>query len=189
MIERIAQLVVKHLQGELTDDENQELQAWIYQSKENELEFEKATDPENLKEGLRREFEKEERILNQLKSELENEESVISIKANRKWYKYVAAAAIIMLMGAGTFIVFFNNKEKPPAIVKVPEVKDVKAPEINKAMITLASGQKIFLDNAKNGTLATEENVNLVKLADGQIAYNESANKVVYNTLNNRAER
>jgi transmembrane sensor len=185
MIERIAQLVVKHLQGELTDDENQELQAWIYQSKENELAFEKAIDPENLKEGLRREFEKEERILNRLKSEIESEEGVIYIKARRKWYRYVAAAAIIMLLGVGSFFVFFNKQEKHDVIVKVPEVKDVKAPENNKAMIVLASGQKVYLDNAKNGTLATEENVNLVKLADGQIAYNGTANKVLNNTLFN----
>jgi transmembrane sensor len=185
MIERIAQLVVRHLQGELTDDENQELQAWIYQSKENELAFEKAIDPENLKEGLKREFDKEERILDQLKSEIESEEGVIFIRARRKWYRYVAAAAIIMLLGAGAFVVFFNNQEKQPAAVKVPEVKDVKAPETNRAMITLASGQKVYLDNAKNGMLATEGNVNLVKLADGQIAYNGSAKNVVYNTLNN----
>jgi transmembrane sensor len=185
MIERIAQLVVKHLRGELTDDENQELQAWIYQSKENELAFEKATDPENLKEGLRREFEKEEKIIDQLKSEIESEEGVISIKARQKWYRYGAAAAIIVLLGVGTFFIFFNKAEKQSVVVKVPEVKDVKAPETNKAMIVLASGQKVFLDNAKNGTLATEGNVNLVKLADGQIAYNGTAQKILNNTLYN----
>jgi transmembrane sensor len=185
MIERIAQLVVKHLQGELTDDENQELQAWIYQSKENELAFEKAIDPENLKEGLRREFEKEERILDQLKSEIEKESEteVIVINAKRKWYRYAAAAAII-IVSTGAFFIFFNREEQE-VIVKAPEINDLQAPKANRAMITLANGKTIYLDSAANGILETDGDVKLVKLADGQIVYSGSSNEIIYNTVSN----
>ena len=65
----------------------------------------------------------------------------------------------------------------------------MKAPETNKAMITLANGQKVYLDSAVNGTLAMQGNVKLVKLANGQIAYQtasgETINEIKYNTLTN----
>src|SRR5690606_14575437 len=53
-------------------------------------------------------------------------------------------------------------------------------------VITLANGKQIVLDSAGNGTLAMQGNVNVVKLADGQIAYSGKSSEVMYNTLTNR---
>jgi ferric-dicitrate binding protein FerR (iron transport regulator) len=43
----------------------------------------------------------------------------------------------------------------------------------------------VYLDSAGNGALAREDNVQVVKLADGQIAYKGAASELVYNTLTN----
>ena len=69
-------------------------------------------------------------------------------------------------------------------MVSMP-VNDVNPPGTNRAAITLANGQTIYLDSAANGSLTTQENVEIVKLADGQIVYRGSARETVYNTLTN----
>lgn len=48
------------------------------------------------------------------------------------------------------------------------------APGTNKAILTLADGKQIVLDEAKNGNLADQGNTKVIKL-NGQIAYNEFA--------------
>jgi hypothetical protein len=66
---------------------------------------------------------------------------------------------------------------------------DVKAPQSNKAMVTLANGQQVYLDSIKNGALATQGNVTLVKLSSGEIQYQsvsgELSGEMQYNTLFN----
>ncbi|HTF30482.1 MAG TPA: FecR domain-containing protein, partial [Flavitalea sp.] len=68
---------------------------------------------------------------------------------------------------------------------------EIKSPQINRAAITLANGEKIYLDTAKNGILAKEQHVNIAKLDNTQISYvNSSASDfkpqdLIYNTLTN----
>lgn len=61
------------------------------------------------------------------------------------------------------------------------------APAINRATIQLANGQIVYLDSTANGIVATQSNVQLKKLADGNITYNGSSTTptVSYNTLTN----
>ncbi len=103
-------------------------------------------------------------------------------------FKYAAAAAIILMLGIGSYFAFLNNNQKND-IVKTPEIRDIKPPASAKAVITLANGQQIVLDSAGNGTLATQGNVNVVKLADGKVAYQTAGGEIIkkleYNTLSN----
>ena len=106
-----------------------------------------------------------------------------------KWLS-VAAAAIIILIGTGAY--FFNQSSKrnttPEAAKALPVKKSANdvLPGGDKAILTLANGQQIVLDNAANGVLAQQGNSDVVKLADGQLAYkgtSAKANEIVYNTL------
>ena len=74
---------------------------------------------------------------------------------------------------AGRFQLFLCFSTKPQNPVPLPKYlpHDVNAPQSNKAMITLANGQRYYLDSAGNGALAMQGNVQLVKLANGKIAY------------------
>jgi transmembrane sensor len=105
----------------------------------------------------------------------------------RSWWW--AAASIILLLGAGGYFLFFNKTGQKTEIVKTALPNDVKAPETNRAMITLGNGQKVYLDSAVNGTLAMQGNVKVIKLANGQIAYQAASGKniteIKYNTLTN----
>lgn len=105
-------------------------------------------------------------------------------------FKRVAiAASILLVIGLGSYIMFFNKTTKPIDIAKTTEPADVKAPQSNRAMITLANGQKIYLDSATNGELLTQGEVRLIKEGDGKITYQTSdrqpATSIQYNTLSN----
>ncbi len=96
------------------------------------------------------------------------------------WVRYAAAAAI--LFAIVTTYLLVNKKDEP---VELAAKIDIKAPQSNRAMITLANGKTVYLDSAANGKLASLGNVELVKLADGQIAYSGSSDKIEYNTITN----
>ncbi len=103
----------------------------------------------------------------------------------KTWIRYAVAACLILLAGLGGYRLFFqhNNSDQ---IAKTIKSADVKAPVTNRAIITLANGQTVYLDSSMNGKLASiGSNVKLIKLADGQIAYSGTSDKIEYNTISN----
>ncbi|MBK7290118.1 MAG: hypothetical protein IPI78_07730 [Chitinophagaceae bacterium] len=105
------------------------------------------------------------------------------MKTNRRWW--YAAAAVLLLGGFLTYRFAFQEPNKSPIVNKtIPEKNDV-APGGNKAVLTLADGSTIILDNASNGNLAEQGNTKVIKLDDGQLAYNNAGigSEVVYNTV------
>lgn len=107
------------------------------------------------------------------------------------WKKIAVAASILLVVGLGSYL-FFSRQDRKSESRQDNKVatNDVKAPESNRAMITLADGRQVYLDEVGNGELALQGNVKLVKLANGQIAYSREDGKtgsqeLVYNTLSN----
>ena len=101
------------------------------------------------------------------------------------WIRYAAAAVFIAAMVFTGKLLFRDKRTNQSTVVHA----DVKAPQTNRAMVTLADGKTVYLDSVGNGKLATLGSVELVKLADGKIAYNENgggnAKEISYNTLTN----
>jgi len=101
----------------------------------------------------------------------------------RIWW--AAVAAILLLLGATTWI-WIEKRSAPPIANHQPRFGgDIAPPSAAMAVLTLASGQKIALDRAGNGTLARQGQVRVVKLANGQIAYTGHGEEVMYNTITN----
>ncbi|PVD52563.1 iron dicitrate transport regulator FecR [Terrimonas sp.] len=103
--------------------------------------------------------------------------------------RLAVAAAVSFIIGLSGYFLLFNKKQPvSQEIVKASHAGDVEAPETNRAMILLANGQKVYLDSAANGSLTMLGSIQLVKLADGKIAYEAtgtSSGEVSYNTLLN----
>ncbi len=101
------------------------------------------------------------------------------------------AASVILLSGIGLALYFYLNKgiETLPPVIVQTNGPDITAPETNRATVTLANGQTVYLDSAANGALVLQGGVQLVKLADGRIAYQNAEgqfiNELQYNTLSN----
>lgn len=113
---------------------------------------------------------------------------IISRKAPAKrfklWRRIAAAAAIILVAGAG---IFYYANQSAGYNNSLAELKahDI-APGSNKAVLTLANGQQISLTDAQNGKLANEANTVIKKTADGQLVYlgnNETQREPIYNTI------
>lgn len=96
-----------------------------------------------------------------------------------------AAAAILILALSG--IVFFLNWEQKLPQQALAQV-DIKAPQSNKATITLPDGKRVMLDSVANGTLIAGI---ARKTADGQLVFEGNASTVGYlvasNPRNSRA--
>jgi len=100
------------------------------------------------------------------------------------WPRYAAAAILVFIMGSGVYLLY-QKKTSTVAVAdqKVNTKKDLP-PGDNKAILTLADGKQIILDEAKNGNLAEQGNTKVIKL-DGQLAYNKTGNstEILYNTI------
>ncbi|MEO6681954.1 MAG: FecR domain-containing protein, partial [Ginsengibacter sp.] len=107
------------------------------------------------------------------------------------WKKMAAAAVVFLLLGTGLFYFLKdNNSNKLIAVEKTPAPEDIAPPNTVNATLTLSNGVTIVLDSAGNGMLAKQGDVNVMKLSEGQIAYdpvlsNTHAGEIKYNTLSN----
>ena len=159
------------------------------------LEYLQETDQYALRQLMQEKFEQDklasltlpttisERLLAQIHEQIQ---ATPSNSASRLyWKKWLAAAAMLILMAAATLIYLRSKQVQPVPIARVTLKQDIAPPKTNTAIITLGNGQQIILDSAGKGLLAMEGNVQLTKTADGSIVYKGSSDKYLVNTLNN----
>lgn len=91
-----------------------------------------------------------------------------------------AAAAIFILLLSGT--VFLLTRNDQPQVITAKVAEDIKAPETNKATITLPNGKVIMLDTIANGTLIAGI---VRKTADGQLVFETSNSNIAYIVTSN----
>lgn len=95
--------------------------------------------------------------------------------------RWAAAAVFIGVMAVtGVLVLHDRNNHLQPAMAATQ-----RAPEKNRAMIQLADGRTVYLDQAANGSLASVAGVELLKLADGRIVYKGNTSEEAYNILTN----
>ncbi|WP_276500107.1 FecR family protein [Terrimonas pollutisoli] len=100
-------------------------------------------------------------------------------------YRMIAAAVIIIIAGAGLYLLLTNRTNDRRDIAKT--IQNDVPPGSNKAVLTLADGSTIILDSAADGQLAQQGNAKISKTNEGQLAYNlineKPTTEVLYNTL------
>ncbi len=178
-IQEIKELLARYQEGTCTEAEKKLIEEWYL----------------NLKETGKWQWSKEEKelvrqmmenhIMKRITGKPEKVEDNVFHLSRKIWW---AAASVVILFGVFSFLKFFNKQTESVKIAKtIPN--DVKAPQANRAMITLANGQKVFLDSVGNGALAIQGNVKLVRLPNGEIVYQSASGEISrelkYNTLTN----
>ena len=102
----------------------------------------------------------------------------------KNYWRWSAAAAILILLGTGAWLLFLNQPATPPLIAKkeTAPVKDLP-PGRNAATLTLADGKTIVLDSS-SGTISQQGGVTVVNMS-GMLSYStdEASAKPVYNTV------
>lgn len=201
-LSRIKYLFNRYETGTATDEEKAELLDWFDDHRNKEV----------VNEYFMQEMQ-EERAFNALDKEewrpviekilAGQKGKLVNIPGRRRILSRITAAAAILLVLAGGYWFFVHRPEEGKSMNKtaVNVYHDVKAPQVNRAMITLANGQRVFLDSAANGLLARQSSLTIVKTGDGQISYQQLTNgqpaygagtqprfksrELIYNTLSN----
>jgi len=170
----ITELAKKWLAGTITSEEKILFDQWYNGFDFSELNM-------NVPESFQEEFFKEG-IRAKIKSQIPQFNHPVKT-SYQLWPRLAIATAIaVILFGAGLF--FFVDHQNP-AQVQMAKANDIP-PGKNGATLTLADGQKIVINDALAGNIATQSGVKISKSADGQIAYEITDNpsgSLQYNTL------
>ncbi|WP_291908814.1 FecR family protein [Chitinophaga sp. CB10] len=96
------------------------------------------------------------------------------------WPRVAAAAAVLLLLGAGAWYLAQRPAEKRVATIAKADY-DVK-PGKQGAILTLDDGTEVVLDSLQNGVVTNQQGATVI-LQNGQLAYQGTGNGVSYNTM------
>ncbi len=179
---RIARLIAGYIRGTLSKKEHDELDDWVATNDENMQLFEKLTDEKNIEDAMRwMEKVEMEQALKKIKEKITTKPKL----TNTSWPKllrYGIAASVILALGAALIFKPFSGKKE----MQISNNNRDLAPGGNKAILTLDGGKQIFLDTIRNGLLAEQGNISLIK-KDNAVLYTSSnprqSNYDIYNTI------
>ncbi|WP_436484336.1 FecR family protein [Chitinophaga sp. ARDCPP14] len=178
MKDNIYYLIEKYLAGTITPAEEEQLMAWYQDHNQTDVEWpaENADEEEQVR----------LRMLLRLNQQINNPATKPGT-TRRLWYYLSAAASVLLILGLTTYFYYpqIHRSSHPAAIAR--DIKDI-GPGGNKAILTLANGDKIVLEEAKNGLISQQGNASVNKTGSGSLIYNQeaagsSAASIVYNTL------
>lgn len=177
--ERLTILIDKYLSNTASPEEEQELSTWYHTANEQDVQWPVADEQEAV--ALKA------RLLRNLQQAMHPAANIRSIPFYRKT-KWHAAAAILILVSAGAWLWFGRSSHTNPVVSKINNTGTNIVPGGNKAILTLADGSTIVLDSAHNTTLAQQGNTQIIKLSNGQLAYDDRKDikdntAVLYNTV------
>lgn len=162
------QLVKRYLESTSTDEE---LEVFAYLLKEGKLDN-YLNNVLNEEAGISSEDEENSKDNYKKESTLPN------------WLKYAAAAFLVCTFS----LIYLHSKNTAPQLAITRKLKNDATPGTNKAILTLANGAKIILNEVANGKIAREGQTSITKINDGSLKYLPSENgsasdQDTYNTI------
>lgn len=123
-----------------------------------------------------------EEVMNEEMLTEEDKQRVVPLY-KRSWLR-VAAAVLLFAASATTYIIY-SKTDRPQVITESkPVVQDI-APGGDKAILQLADGSTIVLENTSNDSIVKQGNANIVK-KDNLLAYNAvngKSTEILFNTV------
>ncbi|MEZ2334600.1 FecR family protein [Mucilaginibacter sp. RCC_168] len=187
----LGKLIAKYLQKELTEQEQDELEQWLQADEHNQELFKKLTDQTIIDSELETfEANDKNKAWRNIVKKTGFKSPARKKTTIKSWPAY--AAAIVILIALGVTLTRYRNASGEQKMAVKPQ-KDL-LPGSNKAILTLADGSKIVLDNAKRGKIANQQNVVITKDQSGELVYqaaetsqNEELPPVEKNVMNTLA--
>lgn len=184
----IGALVLKYLKDELSTAERAKLDKWLLESDHNRELFEKVTNPHFVDPELKSfSASNKELAWQKIEEATKLKGAITPRRKDRKMLRYAAIIAFALVSVTLTVYQFKQKGHHSEGSSQL--VHNDISPGGNKAVLTLADGTKIVLDEAKNGRLAQQQNVVITKAKDGQLIYDLSqsgdrtSGEATYNTI------
>lgn len=186
----ISRLISGYLKNDLSVDEQLALDEWLSASPDNRERFVRLTAAGKLKDD----YESFGQVNHQAAWGNIVRRSGYAAPRQRSFNRArIGYAAVLFLtLCAGAYFLVHKTPIDQTAFVKTNLIKNDIPPGTNKAILTLANGQKLVLDDAKDGPLTSQGNTAISKTASGRIVYNASqadthSATVAYNTISTPA--
>ncbi|GAA4312477.1 DUF4974 domain-containing protein [Mucilaginibacter gynuensis] len=144
-------LAQRYLEGTLTDNE---LEVFIHLLNEGKMDT-------YLKEAINAEMG----ITEENEAELQKTTNIRHMR--NSWLKYAAAVIVLLCVFAAILI----NRLPSQQPIAASRVKHDAQPGGNKAVLVLANGDSIILNNASNGQIARQGSASISKVQNGLLAY------------------
>lgn len=178
MKDNIYHLIEKYLDGTITPAEEEQLMAWYQDHNQADIEWPAESADEEEQVRLR--------MLMRLNQQI-NPPVAKPNTTRRLWYYLSAAASVLIILGLAAYFYSPQLHQPGPQPSTAQALKDI-GPGGNKAILTLANGDKVVMEDAKNGIISQQGNAAVNKTDSGSLFYNDvssnAAANIVYNTLN-----
>lgn len=185
---RIAGLILKFLQEDISEAEFQELEAWAGSSDRAREIFDELTSEEKLPDELAQYAGVRERVLAKIHAAEPETRTVVQMNSGFRWRPWLAAAVVVGLAIAGYFLLIDKKVDEQPAVVKNDPVANDVAPGKDGAILKLADGRSIDVSELKDGEVVKLGDVSVVK-EGGKLIYksSEKGNSALeYNTMSTK---
>jgi transmembrane sensor len=178
-------LITRFIDGTIDFAELQELDSWRKGSSENENLFQELTNPEMQDQAIKKmQHYNTAGSLDKIKQIIEdnnNQRKIISMR----WLKILAAATTVAI--ASVLIFTYKLHKSSNEIVSLKPHPQYIAPGSDKAVLTLANGKKIIINQRGTGIVAVQSGVQINNTIDGKIIYTEAnqltQNMIEFNTI------
>lgn len=194
-MERIDYLVDRYFNQQCTAAEKEELARWIAQQSEDsalrevlETAWKKHTDEPLMPDHVSARILAS--ILNKSSVPVIDapESRVIPLYSTTFWLR--AAAVLAVVLGVGMIAYRWSRRIDAAQVATPGPVKKIVpgdvAPGGNTAVLTLGDGSTVVLENARNGSLGQQGDVQILKPASGKLVYqaaNARTDQIVYNSI------
>jgi transmembrane sensor len=177
--ERLSDLLTRYFKGNMEETEAEELSFYLKDDRYNDAIRQILT-------GLSEEVAPADVDMADMQRLVRNVKEVSGDGNNIRrisFTRIAAAAAVLLMLGIGGYFLLVPSADKQ---VTVKRYKNDVLPGGNKAMLTLSDGSTISLEDAQQGSLAQQGGSQVIKSADGELAYNKTGQQgeeIQYNTL------
>lgn len=183
--ERLQYLVNRYFNGICTEEEQTELARWIDTAENDDALRELVEETWN---GYQPKTAMPEEVSGRILSSLfvkEKEKAPFAgrLRFMRQW-RAAAAAAILLVMAGTAYRVFRPSAEQAITAEAARRYLNEVPAGGNKAVLTLGDGTVITLDSAANGLLAQQGQVQVLKMANGQLRYQGNGGQVEATSTN-----
>lgn len=162
--ELLLNLINKYLSNQATADEEKLLFDYYDTLQKNELKWDELL----LGDETVAKTELYSKILQEIKARESAPKRIVFLRS--RWF---VAASIALFLVASSLLALYLRHNNSSLLTKnnAQYFKHTVAPGGNKALLTLANGSKITLDDAATGQLAKQSGVTITKAANGKLIY------------------